>query len=184
MPIRSTPPAGPGRARAAWPHRIRRRIAATGFAAALAALAAPAQADICKYADPDGNIHYSNVPPEKGWKRISCTVGDNGAQQPAGSGSAGAARKTPTPAGFPRVDGETQKVRDDMRRKVLAEELASEQKLLAEARTAYADGAPPPLPEERTDAEKYRVRIGKLKQTVTVHERNIEALKKEIALVK
>ncbi len=86
--------------------------------------------------------------------------------------------------GIPRVDGETQKVRDDMRRKVLAEELASEQKLLAEARAAYADGAPPPLPEERTDAEKYRVRIGKLKQTVTVHERNIEALKKEIALVK
>jgi len=40
------------------------------------------------------------------------------------------------------------------------------------------------LPEERTDAEKYRIRIGKLRTTVTVHERNIEALKKELTLVK
>ena len=184
MPIRFTPPAGPGRIRGPSARGTRRLVAATGFAAALAGVAAPAQADICKYADPEGNIHYSNVPPEKGWKRISCTVGDNSAPQPAGSASSGAARRTPTPAGFPRVDGETQKVRDDMRKKVLADELASEQKLLAEARTAFADGAPPPLPEERADADRYRVRIGKLRQTVTVHERNIEALKKELALVK
>jgi hypothetical protein len=156
----------------------------TGFAAALALTAAPVQADICKYSDADGNIHYSNLAPEKGWKRLSCTIGDNGAQQPAGAAGGGAARRTPTPAGFPRVDGETQKVRDDMRKKVLNDELAAEQKLLAEARAAYADGAPAPLPDERADAEKYRVRIGKLRQTVTVHERNIDALKKELALVK
>ena len=43
-----------------------------------------------------------------------------------------------------------------MRRKVLADELAAEEKLLAEARVAYADGAPAPLPEEQADAEKYR----------------------------
>jgi len=184
MPIRSHPPAHRGSRSAAPLRRLLRHVRSAGFAAVLAAVAAPVQADICKYADPDGNVHYSNVPPEKGWKRLSCTVGDNGAQQPTGSGNAGAARKTPTPAGFPRVDGETQKVRDDVRRKVLADELASEQKLLAEARAAYADGAPAPLPEERADAEKYRVRIGKLRQAVTVHERNIEALKKEIALVK
>jgi hypothetical protein len=102
---------------------------------------------------------------------------------PAERGSKRSA-SAPTPAGFPRVTGETQKVRDDMRRKVLADELASEQKLLVEARAAFADGAPAPLPDERTDAEKYRVRLAKLRQTVTVHERNIEALKKEIALVK
>jgi hypothetical protein len=161
-----------------------RHARVAGFAAAFVAVAGPVQADICKYADPDGNIHYANVPPEKGWKRISCSASDNAAQQPAGSANTGAARRTPTPAGFPRVDGETQKVRDDMRKKVLADELATEQKLLAEARSAYADGAPAPQPEERVDAEKYRVRIGKLRQTVTVHERNIEALKKELSLVK
>ena len=68
--------------------------------------------------------------------------------------------------GFPRVDPDTQKGRDDVRRKVLADELATEEKLLAEARVAYADGAPAPLPEERADAEKYRARIARLRQAV------------------
>jgi len=84
------------------------------------------------------------------------------------------------PAGFPKVDSATQKGRDDIRRKVLGDELASEEKLLVEARAAYADGAPAPLAEERNDAEKYRARIARLRQAVTVHERNIEALRKEI----
>ncbi len=92
--------------------------------------------------------------------------------------------KSPTPTGFPRVDPDTQKGRDDVRRKVLSDELATEQKLLVETRVLYADGAPAPLPEERSDAEKYRVRIARLRQTVTVHERNIEALKKELAAIK
>lgn len=102
---------------------------------------------------------------------------------PGGNGG-GRAAKSPTPAGFPRVDPETQKGRDDVRRKVLNDELAAEEKLLAEARSAYADGAPVPLPEERADAEKYRARIGRLRQSLAVHERNIEALKKELVAIK
>ena len=91
-----------------------------------------------------------------------------------------AAKSTPTPAGFPRVDAETQKGRDDMRRKVLGDELAAEEKLLAEARTLYANGAPVPLPEEQANADRYRERIARLRQSVQLHERNIEALKKEL----
>ena len=82
------------------------------------------------------------------------------------------------------MDPETQKGRDGVRRKVLAEELSAEEKLLAESRVAYADGAPAPLPEERADAEKYRARIARLRQSVSVHEKNVEALKKELAAVK
>ena len=52
------------------------------------------------------------------------------------------------------------------------------------SRAAYADGAPPPLPEEKADAEKYRARIARLKQSVSVHEKNVEALRKELASVK
>lgn len=138
-----------------------------------------AAADICKYADADGNVHYSNLPPEKGWRRLSCTSGDEGSgKRPAG---AAATRSSTSPAGFPRVDPDTQKNRDDVRRKVLTDELAAEEKLLAEARTQYADGAPAPLTEERTDAEKYRARIGRLRQAVAIHEKNVEALKKELA---
>jgi hypothetical protein len=87
----------------------------------------------------------------------------------------------PTPPGFPKVDPATQKGRDDVRRKVLGDELATEEKLLADARVAYADGAPVALPEEKANVEKYRERIAKLRLAVGVHEKNVEALKKELA---
>jgi hypothetical protein len=99
----------------------------------------------------------------------------------AGNGAAAVPGARAPTAGFPRVDAETQRGRDDVRRRVLQEELAAEEKLLAEARTVQADGAPPPLPEERNNAEKYRERIARLRQAVLLHERNVEALKKEIA---
>ncbi len=94
--------------------------------------------------------------------------------------SSGGSRSTPTPAGFPKVDAETQRGRDDMRRKVLSDELAAEEKLLAEARTSYANGAPVPLAEEQSNAAKYQERIGRLRQAVQLHERNVEALRKEL----
>jgi chromosome segregation ATPase len=90
------------------------------------------------------------------------------------------AKSTPTPAGFPKVDADTQKSRDETRRKVLSEELAAEEKLLAAARATYANGAPVPLAEEQANAEKYRERIARLRQSVALHERNIEALRKEL----
>ena len=56
--------------------------------------------------------------------------------------------------------------------------------MLAESRAAYANGAPVPLPEESTNAEKYRERIARYRQAVQLHERNIEALKKELGNTK
>ncbi len=140
-------------------------------------LATPqAQAAICKYIDPDGNVVYSNVAPAKGLRKLSCDIVEDSPRR-----AGGGARSTPTPEGFPRVSPEVQKSRDDTRRKILDDELANEEKLLAAARDAYGNGAPQPLPDEKNDAEKYRQRIAKLRQAVTVHERNIDALRKEIA---
>ena len=102
--------------------------------------------------------------------------------QGAGSGGGSAARTAPTPAGFPKVDAGTQKGRDDIRRKVLSNELTAEEKLLAEARSKFRGSTPPPLPEEKADA--YADRLGKLRIEVTLHEKNIEALKKELAALK
>jgi hypothetical protein len=138
------------------------------------ATGAAAQAPVCKYVDANGSTVFSNLPPEKGYRKISCM----GADEPRGSGSS--ARSTPSPANFPKVDAQTQKGRDDMRRKVLADELAAEEKLLADARITYANGAPVPLGEEQANAEKYRERITRLRQSVQLHERNVEALKKEL----
>jgi len=92
---------------------------------------------------------------------------------PAGTGTA-------PPASLPRVDAATQKGRDELRRKVLQDELAAEEKLLGEARTAYASGAPAPLPEERAQPQRYAERVARLRQSVQLHERNVEALRKEL----
>lgn len=138
--------------------------------------AAWAQGTVCKYIDADGNIVFSNLPPEKGQRKVSCIGGDEPRK-----GTAPAARGTPAPVGFPKVDADTQRSRDEMRRKVLSEELAAEEKLLVETRSTYANGAPVPLPEEQGNAEKYRERIARLRQSMQLHERNVEALRKELA---
>ena len=140
-------------------------------------LAPCASADICKYVDAEGNMHYTNVAPEKGWKKLSCGVGDDA----RGDRSA---KVSPTPAGFPRIDVDTQRGRDGMRRKVLSDELDTEEKLLVEARGAYGDGAPQPLAEEQKDAQRYANRLTKLRQAVSRHEKNIEALRKELSALK
>jgi hypothetical protein len=164
------------------PGAIRCRIAAILALAGALVVASPANATICKYIDADGATHYTNVPPDKGWRKISCDVADD-AQRSRGS-AASAGTKTATPTGFPRVDADTQKGRDELRRKVLNDELASEEQLLVEARGAYGNGAPQPLPDEQANAEKYRQRIAKLRQAVQLHERNVEALRKEIAALR
>lgn len=94
--------------------------------------------------------------------------------------SAGSGKGVPAPANFPKVDAETQRSRDDLRRKVLTDELAAEERLLADARTLYANGAPKPLPEETANAATYQERIARLRQSVLLHERNVEALRKEL----
>jgi hypothetical protein len=133
----------------------------------------PVQETLYRCSTESGAFSYFNVPGISGEFRGSGSGG-------GGGNSRGKAASTPTPAGFPKVDAETQKGRDDMRRKVLADELAAEEKLLAEARTTFASGAPIPLPEEQASAGKYRERIARLRQSVQLHERNVEALKKEL----
>jgi hypothetical protein len=115
-------------------------------------------------------VHYFNLP-----------AGASGQSDAGGGGAAAVARSAPTPSTFPKVDAATQKGRDDVRRKVLTEELATEQKLLDEARAAYANGAPPPTPEEKNLPQRYAERVVRLKQAVSLHEKNIEALQKELA---
>ena len=164
------------------PVAIRCRVVAiSGLAVAILCIPV-ADATICKYVDADGATHYTNVPPDKGWRKISCDVADDAPRPRAPAASGGG--KSATPTGFPRVEPDTQKSRDEMRRKVLSDELASEEQLLNEARGAYGSGAPLPLPDEQNDAEKYRQRISKLRQAVQLHERNVEALRKEIAALR
>lgn len=121
-----------------------------GFAVTLAILSATAaHAEIYKHVDSNGRVTYSNVA-IKGATKLNL--------EPLTTVPAPHAKvSSPSPAGFPKVDGNTQKKRDDTRRKILEEELSAEEKLLAEASK------------------------GQSKEEIELHEKNISALKKELA---
>lgn len=135
-------------------------------------LSCVAMADIYKHVDAEGRITYSNVP-MKGAKRVDMSgIPGSGTAIPAPRSGGGGTRASanPSPADFPKVDNATQRSRDMNRRQLLEDEMASEQRLLSQARAEMAK-APPD-------------RAAKLRDDVTHSEKNIEMLQKEINRIK
>lgn len=113
---------------------------------------------------------------------------------PTGGGSGGsnarrssaprtAAAPATTPSDFPRVDTSQQKARDNDRREILMEEMRSEEKRLAELKTEFKSGEPDRLGNERNYA-KYQERVVTLRESIGRSEKNIDALRREIAAIK
>lgn len=90
---------------------------------------------------------------------------------------------TPTPENFPKVSSETQKGRDSDRRRILEDELASERRGLDDAKRTLAEQEAVREGGER-NYQKYLDRIKPLQDSVQLHERNVEALQKELANLK
>ncbi len=138
-----------------------------------------AYAEIYKSVDEDGRVTYSNAA-RKGAKKLDLGMPSSTTEQSAGNKQK---RSVASPDGFPRVDGDTQKKRDTVRQQLLNEELANEQKQLVESKQALKDGEAVRLGDER-NYQKYIERVQKLKDTVTLHEKNVAALQKELGIVK
>lgn len=131
----------------------RKTYAAQCVAAALAAfISTAAHGEIYKQVDANGRVTYSNVPMKGAAKLNLEPINTIPASRPRTS--------VLSPAGFPKVDSDTQKKRDDTRRKILEDELSAEEKMLAEARKTPS------------------------KDETELHEKNVEALKKELANLK
>jgi hypothetical protein len=109
----------------------------------------------------------------------------------------------PLPTTVASVDRDAHYGREELRRKALEEEIAQEEDLLAQARKSLlqeqqnpvliaavrvAQEASNPTPvqqaEMRANIERASGRIRGLQSTVTEHENNIEALKKELGALK
>lgn len=134
-------------------------------------------AEIYKCTDGSGHVTYSNVQ-SKGCMKLN--LEPISTVPPPRSTAA----KGPSPASFPKVEEGAQKARDNDRRKILEQELAAEQKSLGEAKKALADGEIA-LPQERVQGgainqAKVQERIQPLRDQVQLHERNIEAINKEL----
>lgn len=98
-------------------------------------------------------------------------------------GAARASAPVTTPADFPRVGNAQQKARDDDRRAILAEELKSEEARLAQLRTEFKAGQPERQGDERNIA-KYQERVKLMGENIARAEKNVEALRREIANIK
>lgn len=141
-----------------------------------------AHAEIYKAVDADGHVTYSSTPIKGGKKIILEPLPTM--VPPARSHSAA------SPEGFPRVDGATQKGRDYTRRKILQDELSTEEQLFEEARRNLKEGEDTPEVYRGKDGKtyrnvvKYEEKIKTLKDQVELHSKNIEALKTELSKLK
>jgi len=127
-------------------------------------------AEIYKKVDEDGRVTYSNVP-SKGAQKLNLEPLNTIPSPKPG---------TQPPGNFPKVDAETQQNRDKIRRQILENELAQEMTQLEAAKKALAEGESVRLGSER-NYQRYLDRIQPLKDTVAEHQKNIDALKEEIA---
>ncbi len=136
-----------------------------------------AQAEIFICTDANGRRELTDT------KKAGCKALDIPNNFPAPTGRAAPAAPALAPAHFPRVDSSQQKVRDNERRDILADELRNEEKKLAELKKDYNGGEPERHGNEKNYV-KYQERVAQMKDSLNRSEKNIEALKREMATIK
>ncbi|QRX83518.1 DUF4124 domain-containing protein [Glaciimonas sp. PAMC28666] len=155
--------------------------------AAMSAISAPAlaQSNIFLCVDAQGTKEYKNTGDTKGCKKVDLpplTVSAAPRSTSAGSGAANRPQPA-TPSDFPKVDGGTQKTRDNDRRQILQDELKTEQQKLNDLEKVYNNGVPERQGNERNYA-KYQDRVASMKDDLTRSQKNIEALNRELSNLK
>ncbi len=143
--------------------------------------AGAAQADtLYKCTDSAGHTTYTN---QKGDAKNCVILSQDKPVSTFAPPTTKARASTPTPESFPKVSSEAQKGRDSDRRRILEDELAAERRALDGAKRTLAEQEAIREGGER-NYQKYLDRLKPLQDSVQLHERNIEALQKEIGNLK
>ncbi|MEO6352805.1 MAG: DUF4124 domain-containing protein [Burkholderiaceae bacterium] len=154
------------------------------FAAAIGSVHAQSEVYLCT--DEHGKKEYKNTGATKGCKKIDLpgitTFAAPAPRAPAANAGTKATSTAP-PSDFPRVDGNTQKTRDNDRKQILQIELKTEQQKLENLKKEYNNGQPDRLGSERNYA-KYQERVKTLEEAMHRSDRNLEALNREIGNMK
>lgn len=134
-----------------------------------------AHAQVYKCVDADGKTTYTNDRSlARGCQPMSSDQSVSSVPAPRPSTA------QPTPSTFPRVTPDLQRARDDSRREVLEQELASEEAALESARKALTEQEAIRLGDER-NYQKVLDRLQPFKDKVELHQRNLEALRRELS---
>lgn len=136
-----------------------------------------AKAEIYKSVDANGHITYSNIP-HKGATKLNLEP-----PAPAGSVDKPSRAKTPTPSDFPRVDRQTQNQRDDKRKQILQDELASEKQALEDTKKARTEAELASAANSKSGSNQAKPE-DKLQSDINAHEKNIQLLQKELDSLK
>jgi hypothetical protein len=135
------------------------------------------QGTVWKCMEADGRAHYTNIKKETEGKQCTVVTKEVSVVPPPPSRSAAAEK---APAGFPRVDRDAQKARDESRRRILEDELTAEEKGLIDAKAKLAAQEAVRYGDEK-NYQRVLDRLKPFQDAVERHERNIAALKKELA---
>lgn len=145
------------------------------------ALSAPAWGDTFKCLDANGRATYTNMKEET--KGKNCTVVMREISVVPAAPAPRAAAASPSPAGFPKVDPATQKNRDSARRRILEEELSGEEKALVQAKAELTEQEGIRTGDEK-NYQRVLDRLQKYKDEMERHQKNVEALRKELSNAK
>ncbi len=152
---------------------------------------------IYKLVDDSGRVTYSNLP-MKGAVKVDLDPLTTLALPQASAVQRTALANV---SSLPNIDSTTQKKRDDMRRKILEDEVRSEEQLLNEAkqvlteqendrsivmmmRAAAEKQSPAASVEARRAYDQREEKLRAMQDVVTTHEKNVSAIKKELAALK
>jgi hypothetical protein len=143
-------------------------------------LALPASAQtIYRCTDANGGTLISNTRVDKNCKAVvSSSESSPPSASPRPRAQTGAAAN-PTPSTFPRVQEDAQKARDNDRKRILEQEMASEQRNLEQAKKDLAEQEAIRTGDER-NYQRVLDRLQPYKDRVAQHERNIQAIQKEL----
>jgi hypothetical protein len=138
-----------------------------------------AQTDVYLCVDENGRKEYKNTGITKGCKKIDLPS----LSMIPGPKKVASAKSASSPTDFPKIDGSVQKARDNDRKQILMDEMRNEEQKLADLKKEYNNGEPERRGDERNYA-KYQERVASLQEDISRSEKNIEALKREIANLK
>lgn len=130
--------------------------------------------EIYRCVDSDGRRHYTNSKKETSGMKCELVTSQINVAPPFSKPTAKA------PSSFPRESARESTNARERQREILEKELASEEQALSKARQALAEQEAVRSGDERNYA-RVQERLQPFKETVETHQKNIEALKRELA---
>ena len=141
-------------------------------------LAASAEVWLCKRGNTE---EYTNVGDTKTCKKMDLP-GISTVPAVKTAPRASSASTNLRPADFPKPDADTQRGRDDDRRKIFESELKEQEQKLAQQQKEFNNGQPERRTDERNYA-KYQERVTQMRDAIARTEANIASIKRELSRV-